>query len=56
MPNHRLAPFASQADLDLPETERAAAECLSLPVHPSLSAEDLERVVEAVNTLVRAGA
>ncbi len=36
VPNHRLAPFA--ADVDLPETERAARECLSLPVHPSLEA------------------
>src|SRR6476469_10884815 len=27
VPNHRLAPFS--VDVDLPETERAAAECLS---------------------------
>ncbi|MFQ6172012.1 DegT/DnrJ/EryC1/StrS family aminotransferase [Oryzobacter sp. R7] len=54
VPNHRLAPF--QVQVDLPETERAAAECLSLPVHPSLSQGDLERVVEAVNTLAKAGA
>lgn len=54
VPNHRLAPF--QVDVDLPETERAAAQCLSLPVHPSLSPADLERVVEAVNTLAKAGA
>ena len=54
VPNHRLAPF--QVQVDLPETERAAAECLSLPVHPSLSQADLERVVEAVNTLAKAGA
>ena len=54
VPNHRLAPFRVQ--VDLPETERAAAECLSLPVHPSLSQEDLERVVTAVNALAKAGA
>lgn len=54
VPNHRLAPF--QVDVDLPETERAARECLSLPVHPSLSQGDLERIVSAVNTLVKAGA
>jgi perosamine synthetase len=54
VPNHRLAPF--QADVDLPETERAARECLSLPVHPSLSQDDLERVVAAVNALAKAGA
>jgi perosamine synthetase len=54
VPNHRLTPF--QADIELPETERAARECLSLPVHPSLSQEDLERIVSAVNTLAKAGA
>ncbi len=54
VPNHRLAPF--QVDVDLPETEKAAAECLSLPVHPSLSEADLERIVTAVNTLAKAGA
>ncbi|PKW27224.1 DegT/DnrJ/EryC1/StrS family aminotransferase [Phycicoccus duodecadis] len=54
VPNHRLAPF--QVDVDLPETERAARECLSLPVHPSLSQGDLERIVEAVNALAKAGA
>ncbi|WP_392424040.1 DegT/DnrJ/EryC1/StrS family aminotransferase [Barrientosiimonas humi] len=54
VPNHRLKPF--QADVDLPETEQAALECLSLPVHPSLSEGDLERIVSAVNTLAKAGA
>ncbi len=53
VPNHRLKPF--QSPVDLPETERAARECLSLPVHPSLTREHLERVVEAVNSLVKAG-
>jgi dTDP-4-amino-4,6-dideoxygalactose transaminase len=28
---------------------------LSLPVHPSLSRADLERIVTAVNTLAKAG-
>ena len=54
VPNHRLQPF--QSPVDLPETERAAKECLSLPVHPSLSQGDLERIVEAVNALAKAGA
>lgn len=53
VPIHRLAPFG--VEVDLPETERAAAEVLSLPVHPSLSRADLERVVHAVNTLSKAG-
>ena len=51
VPNHRLKPF--QSPVELPETERAAKECLSLPVHPSLTQEDLERIVNAVNTLAR---
>jgi perosamine synthetase len=54
IPNHRLKPF--QVDIELPETERAARECLSLPVHPSLSQGDLERIVTAVNALAKAGA
>lgn len=53
IPNHRLAPFQSSADL--PETERAAQQCLSLPVHPSVSAGDLERIVHAVNVIAKAG-
>ena len=56
VPNHRLAPFVGAPHADLPETERAAAECLSLPVHPSLTSEHLERIVTAVNTLAKAGA
>ena len=54
IPNHRLPSF--NLELDLPETERAAREVLSLPVHPSLDAQDLERIVTAVNTLAKAGA
>lgn len=54
VPNHRLAPFG--VDVDLPETERAARECLSLPVHPSVGPPELERIVTAVNTLAKAGA
>ena len=40
----------------LPATEQVARECLSLPVHPSLSQSDLERIVEAVNDVASAGA
>ena len=57
IPNHRLASLAGYAPgLDLPETERAAREVVSLPVHPSLSQNDLERIVEAVNAVAKAGA
>lgn len=54
IPNHRLPSFNRTEDL--PATERAAAQALSLPVHPSLTTEDLERVVEAVNAVAGAGA
>jgi perosamine synthetase len=56
VPNHRLAPFADAPHADLPETQRAAEQCLSLPVHPSLGEGDLERIVTAVNALAKAGA
>ncbi|OIV36881.1 aminotransferase DegT [Mangrovactinospora gilvigrisea] len=54
VPIHRLPSFAEAAasrTWELPETERAAAEVLSLPVHPSLSDEELRRVVGAANAL-----
>jgi perosamine synthetase len=38
-------------DGTFPEAERAAAEVLSLPVHPGLSSADLETIVTAVNEL-----
>lgn len=51
-PIHRLRPFLNPGPAwDLPETERAAAEVLSLPVHPSLTENELERIADAVNTL-----
>ncbi len=52
IPNHRLPSLDRFAkDLDLPQTELACAEVVSLPVHPSLSTDDLERIVDAVNRL-----
>lgn len=57
IPNHRLPSLAPYAPgLDLPQTEKAAREVVSLPVHPSLSQADLERIVSAVNSVVKAGA
>jgi dTDP-4-amino-4,6-dideoxygalactose transaminase len=57
IPNHRLPSLEVYAPgLDLPETERAAREVVSLPVHPSLSQGDLERIVAAVNATAKAGA
>ncbi|MEV3991215.1 DegT/DnrJ/EryC1/StrS family aminotransferase [Streptomyces sp. NPDC049837] len=55
-PIHRLKPYwepdqKAGRNWDLPETEKAAAEVVSLPVHPSLTQNDLERIVTAVNAL-----
>ena len=35
----------------LPQTQKAADECLSIPVYPSLTESDIDRVVTAVNRL-----
>jgi dTDP-4-amino-4,6-dideoxygalactose transaminase len=54
-PIHRLRPYLTEdgrvGDWKLPETDRAAAEVLSLPVFPTLTAAELEQIVEAVNTV-----
>ncbi|GIF06424.1 DegT/DnrJ/EryC1/StrS family aminotransferase [Actinoplanes siamensis] len=52
-PIHRLRPYLTEdgnvGPWKLPETDRAAAEVVSLPVMPSLTQEELERIVAAVN-------
>jgi perosamine synthetase len=56
VPSHRLISMARYGPgPELPATERAAAEVISLPVHPSLDERDLDRVVTAVNVVVAAG-
>ena len=52
-PTHRLPAYASGDVPDLPETDRAAREVLSLPVHPRLTDAEVERVVTVVNGAVR---
>lgn len=52
-PVHRLPSFGST--LVLPNTELAAEQALSLPVHPSLTQNELETIVEAVNSVAKAG-
>ena len=47
IPIHRLPSF--KLTVDLPETELACRRVLSLPVHPSLSGDDLKSVAEAVS-------
>ncbi|MFB7217349.1 DegT/DnrJ/EryC1/StrS family aminotransferase [Streptomyces sp. NPDC002596] len=57
-PVHRLAPFQTGEKVlgyaagDLPETERAAAEALSIPVHPMLTPQELDRLTATVNEVV----
>jgi dTDP-4-amino-4,6-dideoxygalactose transaminase len=52
-PSHELTalrPFAPAGEL--PQTARAVAEVISLPVHPSLSDSDRERIVSALRSVV----
>ena len=53
-PVHRLPSF--NLSFDLPETALACKEVLSIPVHPSLSQEDLEKIVTTINAITSAGA
>ncbi|MCA6096479.1 DegT/DnrJ/EryC1/StrS family aminotransferase [Streptomyces sp. SCA3-4] len=48
-PVHRLPSF--RRELWLPETERAAGECLALPVDAGTSRRELQRLVAACNAL-----
>ncbi len=50
VPVHRQPLYAGlgYATVSMPVAERAAAHVLSLPVHPALTDEDLDRIVEAV--------
>lgn len=55
-PVHKLKSFSGfTRGLELPETDRAAREVLSIPVHPSLSMRQLEKVAGAVNAVARSG-
>lgn len=53
VPVHALPSFG--LDLDLPVTARVTQEVISLPVHPSLSLQDLETIVIAVNDIAETG-
>jgi dTDP-4-amino-4,6-dideoxygalactose transaminase len=46
-PIHRLPSF--NLTVDLPETELVIKECVSLPVHPSLTQAELKTIVDVVN-------
>jgi len=51
-PIHKLEAYEG-FDPSVPNAEQAAEEVLSLPVHPHLSASDLDRIVEATRSAVR---
>jgi perosamine synthetase len=56
IPNHQLPSLRRfSKDRSLPNTELAAEQVLSLPVHPFLSNRQLSKIVRAVNTLAKAG-
>jgi dTDP-4-amino-4,6-dideoxygalactose transaminase len=52
VPTHRLPAYAGSARL--PETDRAAREVLSLPIRPSLTDDEVERVICAVRKVAEA--
>ncbi|MGH3497542.1 MAG: DegT/DnrJ/EryC1/StrS family aminotransferase [Nocardioidaceae bacterium] len=49
-PVHRLPAYSE--DLDLPVTAVAAAEVLSLPVHPALLPDEIDRIISATNSAI----
>lgn len=52
VPAHKQRSLVGRIDeCALPITEQMAAQVLSLPVHPQLTGDDLERIVEEVNKL-----
>ena len=53
VPVHRQQVYIElgYGDQSFPESERAAREVLSLPIHPGLTQQDLDAIVEAVTTL-----
>jgi dTDP-4-amino-4,6-dideoxygalactose transaminase len=52
-PIHRLPSFL--LELDLPQTEVATTQVLSLPIYPSLTTHELDTIVEVVNAVAKAG-
>ena len=48
VPTHLQAPYAGQDHGELPETDRAVREILSLPITPELRAEDRDRLIDVL--------
>ena len=51
-PIHRLDAYDGY-DADVPVADRAADEVLSLPVHPNVTGEDIDRIAEAIRSAPR---
>ncbi|MFC1467969.1 DegT/DnrJ/EryC1/StrS family aminotransferase [Verrucomicrobiota bacterium] len=49
IPPHQQPAYSELKHLELPITERIHREVVSLPLHPALSVEDAQAVIEAVN-------
>ena len=52
-PVHQLPSF--DFNFELPNTSLACSEVLSIPVHPALTQDDLEKIVDVVNSIAKAG-
>jgi perosamine synthetase len=57
VPIHKQSFYISELGYkdSLPETEKAALEVLSLPIHPGLSQDDLEKVAAKINEFMARG-
>lgn len=56
VPIHQQTYYTQELGYDqtLPEAEKAAEQVVSLPVHPALSQEDLEKIVATINAFMEA--
>jgi len=52
-PIHLMPYYRKFGEYSLPETERAAAQVFSLPIHPGVTLKDIEYIVEAVKKLFK---
>ena len=55
VPLHRQPCFQGRGDIQLPESERAASQVLSLPLYPELGAEQRDAVIEAMASFYGGG-
>jgi dTDP-4-amino-4,6-dideoxygalactose transaminase len=53
IPVHKLSSF--NLNNDLPATELVCKQVLSIPVYPSLTQNELEEIVDAVNAVAKFG-